>query len=100
MRPRQVRYQAALRPDNYCPSDSRPLPHVAVVSDMPNESKKSSDPMLNRFQSLLMPGPAIRIYPRNASRANSVRGTSAIPFTRHVAPVINNPGPSGIAGNS
>ena len=36
MRPRQVRYQAALRPDIYCSFDSKPLfrfPKVQVLSN-------------------------------------------------------------------
>ena len=31
VRPKQVRYQAALRPDNYCSFRSKPLPHVKIL---------------------------------------------------------------------
>src|ERR1022692_4925687 len=36
LRPRQVRYQAALRPDIYWYLHSKPLPHVAVLPGISN----------------------------------------------------------------
>ena len=36
LRPRQVRYQAALRPDIYWSLHSKPLPHVAVLPGISN----------------------------------------------------------------
>ena len=39
MRPRQVRYQAALRPDNYCSFDFKPLPQFKILSGLPKSLK-------------------------------------------------------------
>ena len=44
MRPRQVRYQAALRPDIYCSFDSKPLRQFPILSCLPNRSPKNFDP--------------------------------------------------------
>ena len=41
LRPRQVRYQAALRPDNYCSFDSKPLPSVKILLVMPKGLKNA-----------------------------------------------------------
>ena len=39
LRPRQVRYQAALRPDILCFSDFKPLPIFPILSGRPNRAK-------------------------------------------------------------
>ena len=41
LRPRQVRYQAALRPDNTCSFDSKPLPRVKILPEQEPECKLS-----------------------------------------------------------
>jgi hypothetical protein len=43
LRPRQVRYQAALRPDNCCSFDSKPLPRVKILPGMPKWSQNRPD---------------------------------------------------------
>ncbi len=40
---RQVRYQAALRPDICCSFDSKPLPQFPILSSLPDRSQKPSD---------------------------------------------------------
>jgi hypothetical protein len=40
---KQVRYQAALRPDNTCSFDSKPLPRVKILSGMSEKSQKRPD---------------------------------------------------------
>ena len=40
---KQVRYQAALRPDIYCSFDSKPLPRVKILPGMPKEAQKRPD---------------------------------------------------------
>jgi len=37
VRPRQVRYQAALRPDIYCSLDSKPLPRIKILPGIPSD---------------------------------------------------------------
>ncbi len=48
LRPRQVRYQAALRPDILCSSDSKPLPRFAILSGLPKSVQKTLRPWQNR----------------------------------------------------
>ncbi len=43
LRPRQVRYQAALRPDNYCFFDSKPLSKFPILSALPKSGQNSPD---------------------------------------------------------
>src|ERR1035438_7342211 len=43
LRPRQVRYQAALRPDICCSFDSKPLPRIKILRGMPKWSQKRPD---------------------------------------------------------
>ncbi len=43
LRPRQVRYQAALRPDNYCFLDSKPLSKFPILSRLPKSSQNTLD---------------------------------------------------------
>jgi hypothetical protein len=40
LRPRQVRYQAALRPDNWCFLDFKPLSQFPIPSVCPNRPKE------------------------------------------------------------
>jgi hypothetical protein len=43
LRPRQVRYQAALRPDICCFLDFKPLSRFPIPSRLPKSTQKSSD---------------------------------------------------------
>ena len=43
LRPRQVRYQAALRPDNYCSLDSKPLSKFPILPGLPKSGQNSPD---------------------------------------------------------
>jgi hypothetical protein len=44
LRPRQVRYQAALRPDICCFLDFKPVSEFPIPSALPKSTQKSSDP--------------------------------------------------------